>query len=313
MAPILRLTALSTVALGLLLAWPASATVIHQVILEYDDDLDPFNGTLEHSSDRIEVPTPADVNRALLATLNGSGHSASGAVGRFGALGLTGFHFSPGRLEASVSISDDAIGNPFSVPMRAVANFIIDGGRFDLIAGSSNPLQPASITWQLDVYSEALGGIFGPSHFQSFLELESNDFLDVTLTAGGADVGAYKPQPNGTAVEMPFSFQTIDLGILPGGGVIDLQYVVSIRTEAEVAEGVFFEFSDPIDVSGGSPFSIEFLPVPEPGALALLLVGAGVLVAAQRKAAWPRPTWTRSQGSSRRGAGNAASSSGVEA
>ena len=288
MAPSRSTASICIVAAALLLGAPAAATVFHQVLLEFDDDLDPFNGRFDSSFDNLEVPTPADVDRALLATLNGNGFSASGSVGLFGALGVTGFHFRPGRLETQVVISDDAIVNPFSVPMRAVANFIIDGGSFNLIAGSSDPSMPASIEWQLDLFSDALGGVFGP-HFQSFLVLESDDFTDVSLTEGGEDVGAFKPDPNGTAVEMPFSFQTLDLGTIPGGGVIDLQYIMGIRTRAEVAEGVFFEFSDPLDVSGPRPFSVEFLPlsVPEPAASLLLLVAAGGAVAGTRRSrAW---------------------------
>lgn len=282
MVPLVRFAVLSSLAVALISGAPAGATVFHQVKLEFDDDLDPFNGVFDRAFDSLRVPTPADVDRSLLASLNASGYSALGSVGLFGALGVTGFHFDPGRLETQVVISDDAIANPFSVPMRAVASFIIDGGIFDLIAGSSDPTMPASLEWQLDVFSDALGGVFGP-HFQSFLTLESDDFTNVTLSGGGAPVGAFKTTPGGTRVEMPFSFQSLDLGTIPGGGVIDLQYVMGIRTRAEVAEGVFFEFSDPLDVQGVSPFSVQFLPVPEPAALMGLLATAASLHSLRRR------------------------------
>ena len=143
-----------------------------------------------------------------------------------------------------------------------------------LVADGDGPADPASLTWQLDLFSDSLGGLF-TTHFQSFLILETTDFVNGVLTTGGADTGAFQTTPDGTRVEMPFSFQTLDLGVIPGGAVFDLQYVLNIRTSARVAEVVHFEFSDPLTLGGSVPFSVSFVPVtavPEPPALVMMML-----------------------------------------
>lgn len=285
-----RLAALlaAGLALPLLAATFASATVQHQITLVFDDDFDPSNGEVEERGDFIRVDRPDLVDRSLVAAIGGPGYAASGSVGEFGALGVSGSHFRGGSLSAQVDIRDDAIRNPFGVPVNAVANFIVDGGRLALTAASSDPADPAFLELVLTVTSRVTGS--SRRVFQSIITLESTNFMTPTLTQRGSSLGAFAI-PNTDIVEIPFSFQSLDIGVIPAGGSVEIDYQLIIESQAEIAEGVFFEFSDPLDVTGARPFSVEFLPLvaPEPRLGALLLAGLGALAGLSQGAGSGRP------------------------
>jgi hypothetical protein len=76
-------------------------------------------------------------------------------------------------------------------------------------------------------------------------------------------------------VEIPFSFQSFDLGIIPPSAVIELTYILDIFSDDPVApESVFWQFSDPGNVSGFGDFpAVEFTPIPEPSSFSLAALG----------------------------------------
>ncbi len=100
------------------------------------------------------------------------------------------------------------------------ANFIIDGGSIVMDAGN------ALASYQLVIEAENLGtapiesptrliipSLSGP-RFQADGEFVADAVGDQVFTIFGEDIGA--TQLDRTTVEIPFSLQTLDLGILGG-------------------------------------------------------------------------------------------------
>lgn len=278
---------IAALALAGLLGWhSASATVVHQVLVEFDDDFDAFNGT-DRDGARLSEPRPDDITTAITAAVAGSGYRASATLGQFGALGVQAAQVRTGEMMSQVYVADDDIVNPLGVARRAVANFIIDGGRFNLTAAADATGLPSFIEWQLDVTS-SIDGV-GAGFFQTYGRMESTDFTNVALTTGGQDIGAAFVGTSGNEVEIPLGFYSFEIGVLPPSGVLEIEYLLTIESEGRSVEGIFWQFSDPLDVAGAGFVSIDYLPidppvaVPAPTPAALLLAGLPVLAGLRRR------------------------------
>ena len=256
--------------LFLLLAGGAPAAITQQLYLEFDPTpADAFNNDEDRGGDSITGNTPADIDRAILGSINGPTYSATGSIGVFGNYGVQSFLTGvEGELFTQVFIEADVEAPSFGVPRPAQASFIIDGGSFDFTAG---PLSTMEFVLTLSADSRSV--------FQSVIEVQGSPGGGApTITTRGVDLGLTQVSP--TAFEIPFSFQTVDLGILNPGQVIDFEYQLDVVTTInDFAEGAFFEFEDPLSVqpptaSLDDPFrpTITFIPEPSTTLLAALAV-----------------------------------------
>lgn len=271
-------------ALGL--AGPTHADVTQRVTLILDDEM---GNRLDSDSDEVSVMTGEPITREIFASLpdvmGAEGYASVGSVGRFGQLGVQSELFRPGRLVNQVIIESDEHVNLTGRPQNAVANFIIDGGSASMIAdvGSTLELQiniEALIfqdttflrreAWQGGFELEVMPGSGGNPEFRTFGE-------DILATFNGI-----------SDVDIPFSFQTFDIGAIPPSGRIELEYFLHV--EADVvgfAEGVFWQFSDPLTVQmgGGQPLApTVIIPEPASAAMVFALGALGVITRRGRQA-----------------------------
>lgn len=150
--------------LATLLCAQASTAAIHQqIVLAYDPDPNVlFDDT--RASDAITGATEADIDRALIANLDGPGYMASGPVGEFGNYGVSGSINTRGELSAQVFVEADVTTPPFGTPRNAESRFIIAGGELDFLAG---PLSTLDLTLSLGVGFNTV--------FQTGIELTGDD------------------------------------------------------------------------------------------------------------------------------------------
>ena len=212
----------------------APADIIQQIFFEFDPT--PFpgpSGDEDTDADRIEGQTDADINRALIAGIAGNGYSASGSMGVFGSYGLMGSQFTRGEVHSQVFIEVDATAPPGGAPRPAVANFIIDGGMFNFTAGPASTLE---YTLSLLVDSSIV--------FQTFGEITGDPtFGNPAFLTGGTDIGALQSPLNPSNIDIPFSFQSVDLGVLNPGQSFLFQYQLDIiSTVGDATEGIVSSF-----------------------------------------------------------------------
>ncbi len=236
-------------------------------------------------SDRIEGATDADINAAIVASIMGNGVQNDASIEPFGNYGISGSQSRTGGFEHQILISNDMITNTAGVPQQVTANFIIDGGTFTL-----NTAPGAMLSYRLTIASATLATTIFASD-----GLLTGDGLDTVFLATGDDIGAVFNPSTGT-VEIPFSFQSVDLGILNPGEATDFLYILDIETDVpNSAENLFFQFSDPVStqdipvpverVNPTFQFSPVVAGVPEPTSAMLFgagLVGLGFLLRHQR-------------------------------
>ena len=264
---------IAAILVGLMFAHASTAAIHQQIIFSYDSEPDPFvTGDYFQASDSITGATEADIDRALIASLNGPGYNAFGSVGEFGNYGLSGSIFRPGELLAQVLIEADVSAPPFGSPRNAEANFIIDGGELNFLAG---PLSTLDLSLSLAVD-------FNPV-FQTSIHLTGDDAAgNPGFTTFGDDIGATRDPALGWRINIPFSFQNVDLGVLNPGQTIEFSYLLTITaTIADYAEVVAFEFQDPLTIEP-PPVAPEALragiaPVPVPAAAWLFAPAAALL------------------------------------
>jgi hypothetical protein len=230
---------------------PASATVLQTVRTDADPSIPSFS--FETDSDSVSAPTPDGIDRNILARVADPGglYDLSASAGTFGQVGLAGRMIAAGKYSSTVSILDNAILNPLSAPQRASANFIVDGGAMALIAGKGS-----SLAFDLLIESAtSSGGI--RTVFDSRVRLEVDSSGATNVSTSGDSLGVTW-SPGDWRVEIPLSFQSVDLGIIAPNDSIGLRYEATMMADivgfAEIAE---FGFSDPL-TGMLAPTSIRF-------------------------------------------------------
>jgi len=262
---------------GLLFADSSTAAIRQQIFLEFDPD-PAVIGDAIRDGDIIEGATEADIDRALIASIAGPGFSASGSVGEFGNYGVNGTIFTRGELRAQVLIEADVSTPPFGSPRAAEANFIIDGGELSFLAG---PLSTLELTLTLIADSDFV--------FQTGIELLGDGAAgNPDFTTFGADIGAVRDPSLGWRINIPFSFQSVDLGVLSPGQTLDFSYQLDIiATIEDYAEVVAFEFQDPLTIepppAGPESLRAGIAPVPLPAAVWLFAPAVALLGLRQRR------------------------------
>lgn len=258
---------------------PAAAVTRQQVIVQFDPTPDDaFNSDETRDSDDINDAPPNAIDRALLAQIgvrdsNGIRQTpfvATGSVGEFGQLGVEGQTGAVGELDTQVFIESDDFVNITGRAQQARANFIIDGGRFEMIAGAGS-LMEFALTVRKDF----------DTVFQTAFEFLAPAVGSPNqLTLFGEDIGIV--QSDIFEVEIPLAFVSADLGVIQPNERFALSYQLDITaTVVQFAEVVEFEFSDPFGVDlGDSVFpTVEFSDVqavPSPPTAPLLLGAVGV-------------------------------------
>lgn len=273
--------AFSAVAVAALTSFvlPATADVIQSVWVEHKAD----GSVVDEDSDGVRRPTSSDVTRDVVAEIGlPLAYQAVAAAGQFGSVGVSASLVESGivsTLETSVFISSDEFVNLTGVPQRATANFVIDGGSMLMIAARN-----ASITYDLRLVGER------PDSFAVFSALgvlEADSAGDLSFVASGENIGSTFDPLTGR-VEIPLSFQSLDLGIIGPNERLLLSYKFSfLLASGSVREGLGFHegmgarFSDPFNLSSNPVLGTIQLepaaPVPEPSSAALLIPG-GVLL-----------------------------------
>ena len=248
------------------------------------------------NSDGVISDANGNILRDIGATITGTFGTASASAGAFGNLGISGEQYQPGEYITSVEIVSTLPQNPFGVPAHAVANFIIDGGSLQMLAG---PESSVDFDLEIDADITTSGALISHDfHTRAVLSTPAGGPPDsivppVLVTSGANDIGITQ-DPSGL-VTIPLSFQTLDLGIVDPGSTVHWKYTVMMTTKVPTAlEVILFEFSDPLNIDGvGEAPTVTFTPAqsvaaPEPPTLVLFALGlAGFAFAARRRVSAP--------------------------
>ena len=256
------------------------AAITQQIFFEFDP-APGTNGDEDVDSEQIRGQNEAEIDRSITASIGGTGYSASGSVGEFGTYGLQGNVGRVGRLHAQVFIEADVQAPPIGgQPREAVANFIVDGGAFTMIAG-----QGSRIDFALNLSTnKSISPIF-QSRFEFVADSSG---ANPVLTTFGPDLGI---EQSGTSLDIPFSFQSASLGVLNPGEVVNFEYQLDIITDiVSFSEITLLEFQDPLTIQPpqitadlARP-SISFVTaIPEPSSAVLLAVACGTLGLVRRR------------------------------
>jgi hypothetical protein len=216
------------------------------------------------------------------AVINGDFGHAFSSAGVFGNVGMRGQQLLPGAMETEVVIeSKNENVNFLPVARRAHANFIIDGGSLGLV-GEFGSTVTYDISIHFDMW-DPFNNPIGNSSFVSRGTLLSHGFTSpATLATSGDDIGT-RLLPSGFGAEIPLSFHSIDLGLIPTRGQIDIRYTANFRSFATSFEGAGWTFSDPGSIGGTGEFpTITFTTVPEPRGIVLWGLGLAALAACAR-------------------------------
>ena len=274
-------TAIAAVILASAWTAPAGALTRQQIIVQFDPTPDDTSNNDEiRDDDSVDNGGSGDIPRDLIADVStGDGRaSASGSVGRFGDLGVQGATSAVGEIDTQVFIESDEFLNITGRPQRATANFIIDGGRVVLVAGEDSLVEfTLTIRKDFDVV------------FQTAFEYRAvNQFgTENELLLFGTDIGITEINQN--TVEIPFAFESADLGIIQPNEQFEISYQLDITTTInEFSEVAIVEFSDPFGVDLGGPFAnaVQFADVnavPLPATAPLLAGAFGLLAFAARR------------------------------
>jgi hypothetical protein len=205
-------------------------------------------------------------------------------VGRFGAVGLEVSDVSGigSRTTAGVTVSNDEFVNLLPRPIHVTSTVLIDGGSMQ----SFGTLPGSSIE-----YSYVLGdgvGLLAKHRYDSTGMLSTDSAGNLSFqTTGSIDLGAtFAPSPNNPnsgTVTIPASLQTFDFGIIPPGGVLELDYEFSFDIITVGSDGFLTgRFSDPFHLSAHPALGIISVEpvtsdVPEPSALLLFGIGLAAI------------------------------------
>ncbi|MDJ0865885.1 MAG: hypothetical protein QNK03_07235 [Myxococcota bacterium] len=254
---------------GILLAVPASALTEHFILVGLED----LDGSRIAGDDAaVSAPTPAELTTDIAAAFSHPRGASAGAIGRFGNLGVTGNQSGPGELFSQLTISSDDFVNRLGTDQRARMNFIVDGG-FLLLDAAPQATLDLTLTISVEGVSDCR------TCFRSSIHLEDPSEFGGTaeVTLSGDDLGA---TVDGSRVDIPFSFQSVDLGVVPAGGRVSIEYFLNIRSDVpRFAEVLRYEFSDPLSTETESMERpvVLFAAIPEPRPALGVLLGLLVL------------------------------------
>ncbi|WP_425404704.1 hypothetical protein [Hwanghaeella sp.] len=260
------------------LAAPAYALTVQNAFVGFDPTPDDaFNADETEAGDRGD-DTVGPIDRAILAQIQDPNGLFSGrtSIGEFGNLGLSGSSGAVGELHGQAVITKNDFQNTTGKAQQAELNFIIDGGRFFMIADEGSAID-LTLTISMD----------GIPVYQSFFDYEavSDPVFGVrnTLSTFGSDLGIRTNSP--FEIEIPVNFETVDLGIIQPTQIFEISYQLDIvATAVGFAEIIGFEFSDPFDVSGFGEFpdvsfnAVQAVPLPASAPLAAAAIGVLLLV-----------------------------------
>jgi hypothetical protein len=279
----------------------AEAQVIDQRV---EARANPDSEPIVFDNDFISGVTSTDINREILAEaidptpgMFGPEYTIRSAAGRFGEIGLSGSAFTAGDYMASVGIVHRKLLGAGAIPTEAFANFVIDGGMFDLIAPAGSFID-FRLRLGADIYDLATGPTGARTVFESTARLTATSGASWTFETFGDDIGAAQAMPLFKA-EIPLSFQSVSLGKVGADQAVGLIYEaemwMNLTGTPEIAS---FGFSDPLTVFtdptggvGGGPdwLTVDFRPVaavPVPAAAPMLLAAlAGLAALARRRSA----------------------------
>jgi len=264
-------------------------------------------GLLDSSQLTVFGLTSADITTDILAQIDGTirfgFYNAASAASRFGNVGLASnmiSEVSSGEFNAArVLIVSDEFSNPFGVPQTVTANFIIDGGELQVFGADVHA------DYRLVVGAKNLGNVPMSSsllELQSLIFLADNPFfMDATFASQGrletsfsgnttfttysipfatkvSDIGTTFDAAS-RSVDIPLSFQSLNLGtVLPGDRML-LFYSLYLETGVNFTGGGSAQFSDPLSLSSNIAFpTLSFQPVsgsvPEPSTFLCFSVSA---------------------------------------
>ena len=256
------------------------AEITQEIVVAYDADPNAFFLDDDVDRDTIRGQTDADINRALLVGIQGTGYQASGSVGEFGNFGVSGSFFRTGSLLSRVTISADVTAPPFAAPSPAEARFIIDGGQLNAVIGASS-----NVLMNLELTATTSRDV---RRWESTVSMNGSLSGLPSVNFQGMDIGATQNQQNPSIVDIPLSFQTFELGILNPGESIAFRYEFVIQSQVpDFAEGIFFQFQDPLTLNPpiGPPFRPTIIAVPEPSSLLMLNLSGLLAIASMRRRA----------------------------
>lgn len=254
------------------------AELVHKVEASHSDNA----GTVL-DIDTDEVQGPPITNSIFAEITSPNTYSSSASVGPFGNLGVQASQFVAGEVRTFVRIASDENINNSGVPQSATANFIVDGGEISMLAGQGASLR---LLLTIDSTVSVNGNPVSFRTWQGGYTVEPRTpFGPISFTQINRPLDAFIDPNNSNRIEIPFSFQSFDLGVIPNGGVIDLEYTLDISTELPSApEGVFWEFSDPLDVDGfGESPTVEFTAIAEPSQATCGLVAMVVVLVFRKR------------------------------
>ncbi|MCB1886590.1 MAG: hypothetical protein KDH20_03185 [Rhodocyclaceae bacterium] len=300
-------------------AWPAGGAWAG--VIQRATAANEIGGVQTESTDQVFELASGDISRAVFASVGSSGVGSPGyfgnsSAGVFGQLGLDAGVFTSGGAPAvrtEVLIGSDEFINLGSRSGTVSSRFIIDGGQirdffstnttvtFTLEVGAEVRGAAPAITNASDMATDAAfaagfgsaGGFFpgfeGGGYIATFSTDGSGNTSLSTTATGGLDLRAVL-DPIRRTVDIPFSLQQLDLGVLRPGERLLVGYRASILIDVDgITEGTFASFSDPFALSSNSILSsLAFTPdggggsVPTPGTLSLLLVAWAAVRAADQ-------------------------------
>ena len=269
-----RLALIAGIAIQILLSSVRGA-ILQSIDVAYTDPA----ATVTSNRDSIWYPD-FDPLRVINASISGGFGAARGSVGTAGNFGIAAEFYRLGMLETTVRIEDTEIRNPFTLPHRAVANFIVDGGDLALIAGLGSKIELfLQLGWFI---KDGTGSVVDLGGAGSSILLTQTTTGVTLQNSGDFDLRPSFTSPG--RVEIPLSFQSVVLGVIPGNGSIDISYDLSIRGETkEFSEIVSWSYSDPLTVSGDGEFpQFAFDDVPEPASTSFLALGVSLLARHRR-------------------------------
>jgi len=268
-----------------LLATDAGALTLDIGTREISAKLFDFNGNLVISDSDSETVFNDDPYQDDLAVfIGGSSFNADVQMSRDGYFGIAGAT-AAGELQIRVNVQE-IYRNDGTAPVQVSTTFLVNGGLLALFGS-----ELSSIGYSLEV------GTFPIFEFDAEGELRGSDpFFVATFSETGDSLGAIQATPGGS-VEIPLSFNTVDMGVLQPGDTLAYAYDLRFTQVSRGVEIAFFEFRDPTATGGAtlppSPFAVTATPVssvpasavPAPAALPLLasVVATGWLAARRRR------------------------------